>query len=40
LIHYFGGQQEIKRASVQQLQKVNGISKSLARDIYDYIHAS
>ena len=40
LIHYFGGQQEIRRASIQELQKVNGISKALARDIYEYIHAS
>jgi excinuclease ABC subunit C len=40
LIRYFGGQQEIRRASMQDLQKVNGISKSLARDIYDFLHAS
>jgi len=40
LIHYFGGQQEIRRASIQELQKVNGISKALARDIYEYIHVS
>lgn len=38
LITYFGGQQEIRRASLQDLQKVSGISKNLARDIYDYIH--
>jgi len=38
LIRYFGGQQEIRRASLQDLQKVNGISKALARDIYDYLH--
>ena len=40
LIRYFGGQQEIRRASVQDLQKVSGISKALARDIYDYLHSS
>lgn len=40
LIRYFGGQQEIRRASAQELQKVNGISKALASDIYEYIHAS
>ena len=40
LIRYFGGQQEIRRASVQELQKVNGISKTLASDIYEYIHSS
>jgi excinuclease ABC subunit C len=39
LIRYFGGQQEIKKASLQELLKVTGISKSLAQDIYDYIHA-
>jgi excinuclease ABC subunit C len=39
LIRYFGGQQEIKKASLQELQKVSGISKHLAQDIYDYIHA-
>jgi len=39
LIRYFGGQQEIRRASLQELQKVSGISKTLAQDIYDYIHA-
>jgi excinuclease ABC subunit C len=38
LIRYFGGQQEIRRASVQDLQKVQGISKGLARDIYDFLH--
>ncbi|MDG2174916.1 MAG: excinuclease ABC subunit UvrC [Gammaproteobacteria bacterium] len=39
LIRYFGGQQEIKKANLQELQKVTGISKHLAQDIYDYIHA-
>jgi excinuclease ABC subunit C len=39
LIRYFGGQQEIKKANLQELQKVSGISKHLAQDIYDYIHA-
>ncbi len=39
LIRYFGGQQEIKRASILDLQKVTGISKSLAENIYDSIHA-
>ena len=38
LIRYFGGQQEIRRASIQELQKVTGISKALARDIYNYLH--
>ena len=38
LIHYFGGQQEIKRASVEDLQKVPGISRNLAESLYDAIH--
>ena len=38
LILHFGGQQEIKRASIEELQKVQGISKPLAESIYDYIH--
>lgn len=38
LIRHFGGQQEIRRASLEQLLKVNGISKSLAQDIFDYLH--
>ena len=40
LIRYFGGQQEIRRASLQELQKVSGISRALAEDIYEYLHAS
>lgn len=38
LIRFFGGQQEIKRASVQELQRVQGISKKLAEEVYEYIH--
>jgi len=38
LIHFFGGQQEIKRASIEDLQKVPGISRNLAESLYDAIH--
>jgi excinuclease ABC subunit C len=38
LIHFFGGQQEIKRASIEDLQKVPGISRNLAEALYDSIH--
>lgn len=38
LITHFGGQQEIKRASIEDLQKVPGISHSLAESLYDIIH--
>ena len=39
LIRFFGGQQEIKRASAQDLQRVQGISKALAEDIYAFLHS-
>ena len=38
LINYFGGQQEIKRASIDDLQKVPGISQALAETLYDIVH--
>ncbi len=38
LIRYFGGQQEIQRASLQDLQRVPGISKALAETIHDHLH--
>lgn len=40
LINYFGGQQEIKRASIEELQKVPGISQALAESLYDIIHTA
>ncbi len=40
LINYFGGQQEIKRASIEDLQKVPGISQALAESLYDIIHTA
>jgi len=38
LLKQFGGIQEIKRAGVEDLSSVKGISKSLAQKIYDYFH--
>lgn len=38
LINHFGGQQEIKRASIEDLQKVPGISQAIAETLYDIIH--
>ncbi len=38
LIHYFGGLQEVKRAAVNELKQVDGISQSLAQAIYDHLH--
>lgn len=38
LLRYFGGFQEIAAASVADLQKVPGISKKLADDIYSALH--
>ena len=39
LLRYFGGQQEIQRASEADLAKVNGISARLAQVIYAHLHA-
>jgi len=38
LIHYFGGLQEIRKASVEEIAKVKGISRNLAENIYAAIH--
>jgi excinuclease ABC subunit C len=34
LLRHFGGMQEVGRATVEELSKVNGISKKVAEDIY------
>lgn len=39
LLKHFGGLQEIKRAGVDDLSRVQGISKSLAQTVYDYFHS-
>jgi excinuclease ABC subunit C len=38
LLKYFGGQQEISRASESEIAKVAGISKKLAENIYAHLH--
>ena len=38
LLKHFGGQQEIERASEDQLTKVPGISIKLAEEIYAWLH--
>ncbi|MGD8570612.1 MAG: excinuclease ABC subunit UvrC, partial [Gammaproteobacteria bacterium] len=39
LLRQFGGLQGVQRAGVEDLAKVNGISRSLAQKIYDHFHA-
>lgn len=38
LLRHFGGQQEVQRASPEQLSKVAGISTKLAEEIYAWLH--
>ncbi len=38
LLRFFGGKQEIQRASLEALSKVPGISKKLAEEIYTAMH--
>ncbi|MDB6097234.1 MAG: uvrC [Francisellaceae bacterium] len=40
LIQQFGGLQEVKEASLEELTKIPGISKTLAKRIYDTLHGS
>ena len=40
LLRYFGGHQEINKASESEIAKVTGISKKLAENIYEYLHNS
>lgn len=40
LIRYFGGLQGVSRAGVEELARVPGINKNLARRIYDSLHGS
>lgn len=39
LLQQFGGLQEIKRAGVEDIMRVDGISKALAQKIYDVFHS-
>ncbi|MFA0812222.1 excinuclease ABC subunit UvrC [Microbulbifer epialgicus] len=38
LLRHFGGLQEIKKASVTEIESVDGISRKLAQDIYSALH--
>lgn len=40
LLQHFGGMQALVKASVQDIAKVNGISKTLAQAIYDALHGT
>ncbi|WP_265049377.1 excinuclease ABC subunit UvrC [Alkalimarinus alittae] len=39
LLKYFGGLQEVKKASAEEIAKVPGISKTIAVIIYDHLHS-
>lgn len=38
LLHYFGSAKAVAQAGVEDLQKVEGISSSIAQTIYDHFH--
>jgi len=38
LLTHFGGLKEVKNASVSELQKISGISRTMAENIYDFFH--
>lgn len=40
LIRFFGSAQGVRSASADEIAKVEGISKKLAQEIYDYLHSS
>lgn len=40
LLHHFGGLQELKRVSVDEIAKVPGINRELAQRIYDFLHGT
>jgi excinuclease ABC subunit C len=39
LLHHFGSARSVSRAGLGDLENVDGISKTVARKIYDYFHA-
>ena len=40
LILYFGSLEEVKKAEINQLQKVPGINKNVAESIYNYFRVT
>jgi excinuclease ABC subunit C len=38
LFKHFGSLEEIRKASVNQLEKVKGMNMKIAKDLYDYFH--
>jgi excinuclease ABC subunit C len=40
LLQHFGGQQEVRRASIEDLQRVQGVSRQLAETIYEHLHSA
>lgn len=40
ILKYFGGLQEVQKASIEELSKVPGISHSIAQKIYEALHGS
>ncbi len=40
LLRHFGSAQGVVNASVEELRKINGISATMASQIYDYLHAT
>ncbi len=39
LLHHFGSAREVAQAGLVDLEKVAGISRAVARTIYEYFHA-
>jgi excinuclease ABC subunit C len=38
LLHYFGSYEQIENATAEELSKIEGISKSIAKNIYEALH--
>lgn len=38
LLHHFGGLQQIKQSSIEELTQVDGINKKIAKEIYSALH--
>lgn len=38
LLHYFGSSKEVEGAAISDLEKVDGVSRAMAKTIYDFFH--